>query len=30
MTVVVEPEPVWPWQKIRWRARHWLEKANNR
>jgi hypothetical protein len=30
MTVIVEPEPVWPWQKIRWRARHWLEKANNR
>jgi hypothetical protein len=26
MTVVVEPEPRWPWQKIRWRARHWLEK----
>ncbi len=24
MLVVVEPEPVWPWQKIRWRARHWL------
>jgi hypothetical protein len=25
MLVVVEPEPVWPWQKIRWRLRHWLE-----
>jgi hypothetical protein len=25
MTVLVEPEPVWPWQKIHWRARHWLE-----
>jgi hypothetical protein len=24
MIVVVEPEPVWPWQKIRWRARRWL------
>jgi hypothetical protein len=24
MLVVVEPEPDWPWQKIRWRARHWL------
>ena len=24
MLVVVEPEPAWPWQKIRWRARHWL------
>lgn len=24
MLVVVEPEPVWPWQKIRWRIRHWL------
>jgi hypothetical protein len=27
MTVIVEPEPVWPWQKIRWRLRHWLENA---
>jgi hypothetical protein len=26
MTVLVEPEPVWPWQKIRWRARHWWEQ----
>ncbi len=25
MTVIVEAEPVWPWQKIRWRARHWWE-----
>lgn len=25
MTVIVEPEPTWPWQKIRWRLRHWLE-----
>ncbi|HUQ10489.1 MAG TPA: hypothetical protein VM146_09250 [Steroidobacteraceae bacterium] len=24
MIVVVEPEPVWPWQKMRWRARRWL------
>ena len=27
MTIVVEPEPVWPWQKIRWRAREWREKG---
>ena len=26
MTIVVEPEPVWPWQKIHWRARQWSEK----
>jgi hypothetical protein len=26
MTVIVEAEPVWPWQKIRWRARKWLER----
>jgi hypothetical protein len=25
MTVIVAPEPRWPWQKIRWRARRWLE-----
>ena len=25
MTVIVEPEPHWPWQKIQWRVRHWLE-----
>jgi hypothetical protein len=25
MTVIVEPEPRWPWQKIRWRLTHWLE-----
>ena len=24
LTVIVEPEPTWPWQKIRWRLRHWL------
>jgi hypothetical protein len=24
MIVIVEEEPVWPWQKIRWRLRHWL------
>lgn len=24
MVVIVEEEPVWPWQKIRWRLRHWL------
>ncbi len=23
MIVIVEEEPVWPWQKIRWRLRHW-------
>ena len=23
MTVIVEPEPEWPWQKIHWRARQW-------
>src|ERR1041384_1942490 len=23
MTVVVEAEPVWPWQKIRWRMLNW-------
>ena len=27
MTVIVEAEPRWPWQKIRWRLRHWLEKT---
>jgi len=26
LTVIVEPEPVWPWQKVRWRVREWLEK----
>ncbi len=26
MTVEVEPAPVWPWQKIRWRLREWREK----
>jgi hypothetical protein len=25
MTVEVEPAPVWPWQKIRWRLREWRE-----
>ena len=25
MIVIVEQEPVWPWQKIRWRLRHWLK-----
>jgi hypothetical protein len=25
MIVIVEDEPVWPWQKIRWRLRHWLK-----
>jgi hypothetical protein len=27
MTVVVQPEPRWPWQKIRWRAQRWLENV---
>ena len=27
MTVIVEPEPVWPWQKIHWRARQWWEES---
>ena len=26
MTVAVEPEPAWPWQKIHWRARQAWEK----
>ena len=25
MTVIVEAEPVWPWQRIRWRVRQWGE-----
>jgi len=24
MTVIVEARPEWPWQKIRWRWRHWF------
>ncbi len=28
MTIVVEPEPVWPWQKIRWRVLEWREKGS--
>ena len=28
MTVVVEPEPRGPWQKIRWRVRRWLESVD--
>jgi len=27
MTIVVEPQPVWPWQKIRWRLNEWREKG---
>jgi hypothetical protein len=27
MTVEVEPVPVWPWQKIRWRLREFREKT---
>jgi hypothetical protein len=26
LTVLVEPEPRWPWQKIHWRLRRWLER----
>jgi len=26
MTIIVNPEPRWPWQKIAWRVRHWQEK----
>lgn len=25
MVVIVEERPTWPWQKIRWRVRHWLQ-----
>ena len=25
MTIDVEPQPAWPWQKIHWRARQWWE-----
>jgi len=25
MTIVVEPEPVMPWAKVRWRVREWWE-----
>jgi hypothetical protein len=28
MTVLVDPEPRWPWQKIRWRVHHWLENES--
>ena len=27
MTIVVEPQPVWPWQKIRWRLHEWRETS---
>jgi hypothetical protein len=27
MVVIVEEQPVWPWQKIRWRVRHWQNKV---
>ena len=30
MTVIVEPAPSWPWQKIRWRWQHWSEKAKDK
>lgn len=25
MTVIVEPRPEWPWQRIEWRVREWLK-----
>lgn len=28
MTVVVEPEPTMPWQKIHWRARQWWKQRS--
>jgi hypothetical protein len=27
LTIVVEEEPVMPWQKIHWRVRHWLDQG---
>jgi hypothetical protein len=30
MTVIVEAEPHWPWQKIRWRLRRWLDQAGEK
>jgi hypothetical protein len=27
LTVLVEPEPKWPWQKIHWRVRAWRERS---
>lgn len=27
ITIVVEPEPVMPWQKIHWRVREWRERS---
>jgi len=27
MTVIVEAEPEWPWQKVRWRWRHWFQEG---
>ena len=29
MTVVVEAAPSWPWQKIRWRWRHWVREGHS-
>jgi hypothetical protein len=27
MLVIVEARPVWPWQKVRWRWRHWFTRG---
>jgi len=27
MLVIVEAQPVWPWQKVRWRWRHWVQRG---
>ena len=27
MTVIVEAQPEWPWQRIRWRWRHWIQRG---
>jgi len=27
MTVIVEPEPRWPWEKIHWRLRRWWDES---
>jgi hypothetical protein len=27
MTVIVDPEPRWPWEKIHWRARKWWQES---
>lgn len=27
MLVIVEARPLWPWQKVRWRWRHWFTRG---